>query len=134
MKNKFLFFPPTWWVHGPPPFVMVCHSGRHFWHHFSETEPKLGEKSQLLHSLRFLTQFLRSKQRCQIARLFIFFLLEPLQKTVLTKKVLYKYLVCEIGEFWISSIFNEFSLIIFVVLGFEVVWPRRPWWPQGFFS
>ena len=31
------------------------------------------------------------------------------------------------AKFWISSIFNEFSFRIFIVLSFEVVWPR---WPQ----
>ena len=34
------------------------------------------------------------------------------------------------AKFWISSSFYKFSLIIFVVLGFEVVWPWRPQRPQ----
>ena len=34
------------------------------------------------------------------------------------------------AKFWISSIFNEFSFRIFVVLSFKVVWPWRPRRPQ----
>ena len=30
------------------------------------------------------------------------------------------------AKFWISSNFYKFSFRIFVVLGFEVIWPRRP--------
>ena len=34
------------------------------------------------------------------------------------------------AKFWISSIFYKFSFRIFIVLGFEVVWPRRPQRPR----
>ena len=34
------------------------------------------------------------------------------------------------AKFWISSSFNKFWFRIFVVLGFEVVWPQRPRRPQ----
>jgi hypothetical protein len=34
------------------------------------------------------------------------------------------------AKFWISSSFNKFSFRIFVVLGFEVVWPRWPRRPR----
>ena len=34
------------------------------------------------------------------------------------------------AKFWISSSFNKFLFRIFVVLDFEVVWPRRPQRPQ----
>ena len=34
------------------------------------------------------------------------------------------------GQIWISSSFYKFSFRIFVVVGFEVVWPRRPQQPQ----
>ena len=34
------------------------------------------------------------------------------------------------AKFWISSSFNKFSFRIFVILDFEVVWPRWPQWPQ----
>ena len=34
------------------------------------------------------------------------------------------------AKIWISSSFNKFSFRIFVVLDFEVVWPRRPQRPR----
>ena len=34
------------------------------------------------------------------------------------------------AKFWISSSFDRFSFRIFVVLGFEVVWPQWPRRPQ----
>ena len=34
------------------------------------------------------------------------------------------------AKFWISSSFDRFWFRIFVVLGFEVVWPQRPRRPQ----
>ena len=34
------------------------------------------------------------------------------------------------AKFWISSSFYKFSFRIFVILDFEVVWPRRPRRPQ----
>ena len=41
--------------------------------------------------------------------------------------VIYKFAE---AKFWISSSFNKFSFRIFVVLDFEVVWPRQPQRPQ----
>ena len=35
------------------------------------------------------------------------------------------------AKFWISSSFYKFSFRIFVILDFEVVWPRRPRRPQN---
>ena len=34
------------------------------------------------------------------------------------------------AKFWISSSFNKFWFRIFVILDFEVVWPRQPQRPQ----